>query len=98
MGKKSRIEKLQKSKTLKLNWNDDTSPYSLNPESANTFLHDEYQGKSFKNDDTGESYVLSKRERKKLLLSHNRYSEAHMKALLFLPEIIKNSIFIADCA
>lgn len=91
----SRIRKLLESETIMLNWNKEKPPYLLEPSSAKKYLQSEFQGVSFENDDTGQKYVLGKRGRQKLL-SHSRYNEAHLKALFFLPEIIKKSIFITE--
>ena len=90
-----RIKKLSQSETLVFNWNTDSPAYNLNPNSAKTFLQNNYQGKTFENDDTGEKYVLGKRGRQKLL-SHSRNDTAYLKSLYYLPEIIKNSIFITE--
>ncbi len=93
--KKIRIDKLLNSEMLVLKWDAESPAYDLNVSSAESFIHREYQGKVFENDDTEEKYVLSKKGRQKLL-SHGRYNKVHLKSLFFLPQIIKHSTFITE--
>lgn len=93
--KSFRIKKLLQAETIELNWNTEAPPYSLDPNSAEEYIHQNYQGKEFVNEDTGNFYTLGKTGRQKLL-SHSRNNEAYLKSLFFLPEIIRKSIFITE--
>ena len=89
--KKSRIEKLRSSKPISIDFNNE---YELNRDSAKQWLKDNIRGE-YVNKDTGETIEVSKVGISKVT-SHSIGNVAHLKSMIAIPELIENSIFIAE--
>ena len=89
--KAARIEKLRESKPLEVNYNGE---YELDRDSAKQWIKDNLRGE-YTNNDTGERIEIRKDGAQKVT-SHSMGSEAHLKSLSAIPQMIENSIFIDE--
>lgn len=92
--KKERIEKLRKSEPVEITGEEYKGKYELNRDSAQKYILDNLRGE-YTIDDTGEKVKISKKGAKKVT-SHSQVNEAHMKSIVAIPELIRNSIFIEE--
>lgn len=92
--KKERIEKLRKSGPVEITGEEYKGKYELNRDSAQKYILDNLRGE-YNIDDTGEKIKISKKGAKKVT-SHSQGNEAHMKSIVAIPELIRNSIFIEE--
>lgn len=92
--KKERIEKLRKSEPVEITGEEYKGKYELNRDSAQKYILDNLRGE-YNIDDTGEKIKISKKGAKKVT-SHSQGNEAHMKSIVAIPELIRNSIFIEE--
>ena len=92
--KKERIEKLRKIDPVEITGEEYKGKYELNGDSAQKYILDNLRGE-YNIDDTGEKIKISKKGAKKVT-SHSQGNEAHMKSIVAIPELIRNSIFIEE--
>ena len=92
--KTARIEKLKKTKPIEITGEEYKGKYELNRDSAKAWLLDNLRGE-YTNEDTKEKIFVSKVGIKEVV-SHREKSEAHLKSLVSIPDIIKNTIFIDE--
>ena len=92
--KKERIEKIRDSKPVEITGEEYKGKYELNRDSAQKYILDNLRGE-YTIDDTGEKVKISKKGAKKVT-SHSQGNEAHMKSIVAIPELIRNSIFIEE--
>ncbi len=92
--KKARIEKLRRSKPVKITGEEYKGKYELNRDSAKQWIKDNLRGE-YVNKDTGEKIEIRKDGAQKVT-SHSMGNEAHLKSLAAIPQMIENSIFIDE--
>ncbi len=89
-----RLEKLRNSKDVEISGKEHEGKYELNRDSAKQWLKDNLRG-SYEIADTGEQVEISRKGVNKVT-SHSMGSEAHLKSLIAIPELLHNSIFITQ--
>lgn len=92
--KVARIEKLRQSEPIVVSGNDYQGKYELNPKSATRFILDNLRG-DYVNKDTGNTIRISRKGAEKVM-KHDVESEAHLKSVAYIPQMIENAIFIAE--
>ena len=92
--KAERIEKLRNSKPVEITGEEYKGKYELNRDSAKQWIKDNLHGE-YTNKDTGEKIEIRKDGAQKVT-SHSMGSEAHLKSLVAIPQMIENSVFIED--
>ena len=92
--KAERIEKLRNSKPVEITGEEYKGKYELNRDSAKQWIKDNLRGE-YTNKDTGEKIEIRKDGAQKVT-SHSMGSEAHLKSLVAIPQMIENSVFIED--
>ena len=92
--KAARVAKLRDSKAVEITGEEYKGKYELNRESAQRYIQANLRGE-YQIDDTGEVIRLSNKGAKKVM-SHGMSSEAHLKSVAVIPEIIRNGIFIDE--
>lgn len=92
--KKARIEKLRKSSPIVLQGNEYEGKYELNRDSAKAFIKDHLR-KEYTNADTNDVILVAKEGAQKVT-SHSMGSEAHLKSIVAIPQLIEQSIFIDE--
>lgn len=92
--KAARIEKLRRSEPLSFSGNDYQGKYELNPKSATRYILDNLRG-DYVNQDTGETIRISRKGAEKVM-KHDVESEAHLKSVAYIPQMIENSTFISE--
>jgi hypothetical protein len=89
-----RVEKLRKSKPVKITGEEYKGKYDLNRNDAQKWIKANLRGK-YTNRDTGETIELRKDGAQKVT-SHSMGNEAHLKSIAVIPQLIENSIFIDE--
>lgn len=92
--KKARIEKLKVSKPIELTGEEYEGKYELNRDSAKAYIKDELRGE-YVNTDTNDTILVAKEGAQKVT-SHSMGSEAHLKSIVAIPQLIEQSIFIDE--
>lgn len=91
--KRSRIEKLRKSKSVSITGEEYGNSYT-DRESAKEWAKSHIKGK-YKNADTGEMIAVSNVGIKEVT-SHGTTDDAHMQSIAAIPEMIKRAVFIEE--
>lgn len=89
-----RIEKLRDSKAVEITGEEYQGKYELNRNSSKTWIKENLRGE-YINKDTGEKIEVRKDGAQKVT-SHSMGSEAHLKSLFAIPQLIENAIFIDE--
>lgn len=92
--KKARIEKLKRSVPLEVTGDRYVGQYSLDNRSASDFIKKSLR-ETFVNNDTGDKITLSRRSSNKVV-RHDAESEIHLKSIAYIPEMIRDAIFIEE--
>ncbi|MDR1584004.1 MAG: hypothetical protein LBS55_12260, partial [Prevotellaceae bacterium] len=92
--KRQRIEKLRTSEPIEITGEEYKGKYELNPKSAKEYIKEHLRGK-YTIKDTGETIKVS-RVGANEVTSHGERDEAHLKSIAAIPQVIENSIFIAE--
>lgn len=90
--KAARIEKLRKSEPVTISGQEYEGKYELIRESAKAWMKDNLRG-SYKNEDTKNVIAIGRKGVNKVT-SHSMGSEAHLKSIAAIPEMLKKAIFI----
>ena len=90
--KAARIEKLRRSEPVIISGQEHEGKYELNRESAKAWMKDNLRG-SYENEDTKTVITIGRKGVNKVT-SHSMGSEAHLKSIAAIPEMLKKAIFI----
>lgn len=90
--KAARIEKLRRSEPVIISGQEHEGKYDLNRESAKAWMKDNLRG-SYANEDTKNVITIGRKGVNKVT-SHSMGSEAHLKSIAAIPEMLKKAIFI----
>lgn len=90
--KAARIEKLRRSEPVIISGQEHEGKYELNRESAKAWMKDNLRG-SYANEDTKNVITIGRKGVNKVT-SHSMGSEAHLKSIVAIPEMLKKAIFI----
>lgn len=90
--KAARIEKLRRSEPVIISGQEHEGKYELNRESAKAWMKDNLRG-SYKNEDTKTVITIGRKGVNKVT-SHSMGSEAHLKSIAAIPEMLKKAVFI----
>lgn len=90
--KAARIEKLRISEPVIISGQEHEGKYELNRESAKAWMKDNLRG-SYENEDTKTVITIGRKGVNKVT-SHSMGSEAHLKSIAAIPEMLKKAIFI----
>lgn len=93
--KAARIEKLRRSKPLVVSGNDYQEKYELNSRSAGKYIVDSLRGE-YINADTQSTIRISRKSQK--VAHHDAESEAHLKSIAYIPQMIENAVFVDELA
>lgn len=93
-GKGDRIQKLRDSIPVELTGEEYKGKYELNRESSKEWMKNNLRGE-YTNEDTGEVIEIRKDGIQKVT-SHSMGSEAHLKSIVAIPDMIKKSVFIEE--
>lgn len=91
--KAARIEKLRRSKPLVVSGNDYQEKYELNSRSAGKYIVDSLRGE-YINADTQSTIRISRKSQK--VAHHDAESEAHLKSIAYIPQMIENAVFVDE--
>lgn len=86
-----RIAKLKASKPVTADFKNE---FELNADAARECLLDNLRN-SYANTDTGETIIIDRQGARKVT-SHSRFSEAHLKSVVAILEMIRKAIFITE--
>lgn len=92
--KTARIEKLRKSKAVKITGDEYKGKYELERKSAKEWIKGNLRGE-YVNQDTGEMITISKVGANKVT-SHSMGNDSHLRSIAAIPQLIKNAIFIEE--
>ena len=92
--KAARIEKLRESESVDIPSNANEGLFELNRTSVREYIMNNLRGE-YTNKDTGETIEISRRGAQKVT-SHSVGSEAHLKSVVAIPEMLRNAIFIDE--
>lgn len=92
--KKARIEKLKRSVPLEVTGDRYVGKYSLDNRSAEEYIKVSLR-QTFVNNDTGDKIILSRRSADKVT-RHDAESEIHLKSIAYIPEMIRDAVFIEE--
>lgn len=90
--KAARIEKLRRSEPVIISGQEYAGRYELNRESAKAWMKDNLRG-SYVNEDTKNVIAIGRKGVNKVT-SHSMGSEAHLKSIAAIPEMLRKAIFI----
>lgn len=90
--KAARIEKLRRSEPVIISGQEHEGKYELNRESAKAWMKDNLRG-SYENEDTKTVITIGRKGVNKVT-SHSMGSEAHLKSIAAIPEMLKKAVFI----
>ena len=90
--KAARIEKLRRSEPVIISGQEHEGKYELNRESAKAWMKDNLRG-SYENEDTKTVITIGRKGVNKVT-SHSMGSEAHLKSIAAIPEMLMKAIFI----
>ena len=91
--KRSRIEKLRKSKPIVRKGDEYKGKYELNSRSAEDYVIHSLRGE-YPNNDTGDVIRITRASRK--VAHHDAENEVHLRSIAYIPEMIKNAVFIEE--
>lgn len=91
--KAARIEKLRKSKPIVRKGDEYKGKYELNSRSAEDYVIHSLRGE-YPNNDTGDVIRITRASRK--VAHHDAENEVHLRSIAYIPEMIKNAVFIEE--
>ena len=91
--KRSRIEKLRKSKPIVRKGDEYKGKYELNSRSAEDYVIHSLRGE-YPNNDTGDVIRITRASRK--VAHHDAENEVHLRSIAYIPEMIENAVFIEE--
>lgn len=91
--KRSRIEKLRKSEPIVRKGDEYKGKYELNSRSAEDYVIHSLRGE-YQNNDTGDVIRITRASRK--VAHHDAENEVHLRSIAYIPEMIKNAVFIEE--
>ncbi|MDR0989466.1 MAG: hypothetical protein LBM06_08450 [Prevotellaceae bacterium] len=92
--KKRQIAKLRKQKSVEMTGEEYKGKYVLSRKSAKEYIKSNLRGEYYVND-TGENVLLAKDGAQKIT-SHSMGSEAYLKSIFSIPELLRKAIFIEE--
>ncbi len=92
-----RIEHLKNAQVIQLDGNAHVGKYELNSKSSKKYIQEKFQSETgpFINLDTGDEIFIGRSGRNKVT-SHGRYDDIHLKTIHYIPDLIENSVFVAE--
>ena len=91
--KAARIEKLRKSEPIVRKGDEYKGKYELNSRSAEDYVIHSLRGE-YPNNDTGDVIRITRASRK--VAHHDAENEVHLRSIAYIPEMIKNAVFIEE--
>lgn len=89
--KKERIAKLRESKAVEMTGKEYEGKYELNSKSAGAYILNSLRGE-YRNEDTGTNIRISRKSQK--VAHHDAENDVHLKSIAYIPDMIKNAIYI----
>ena len=91
--KRARIEKLRNSEPIVRKGDEYKGRYELNSRSAEDYVIHSLRGE-YPNNDTGDVIRITRASRK--VAHHDAENEVHLRSIAYIPEMIKNAVFIEE--